>query len=60
MARVRAGVVQQKCHVLLEILSLPFLNSKGLSPPAQLAKILRKFSKEILEISLHAEILWKI
>ena len=60
MAQVRAGVVQQKCHELLGLLSFLFIHPKSLSPPARSLEMLKKFSKEILEIDLRAEILWKI
>tara|TARA_B110000211_G_C14085177_1_gene556366 strand:+ start:3972 stop:4145 length:174 start_codon:yes stop_codon:yes gene_type:complete len=57
MAQVRAGVVQQKCHELLGLLSFLFIHPKSLSPPARSLEMIKKFSKEILEIDLRAEIL---
>ena len=60
MAQVRAGVVQQKCHVLLGLLSFLFIHLKSLSPPARSLEMLKRFSKEVLEISILVEILWKI
>ena len=60
MAQVRAGVVQQKCHELLGLLSFLFIHPKSLSPPARSLEMLKRFSKEVLEINILVEILWKI
>jgi len=60
MAQVRAGVVYQKWHELLETLLFFLINSKSLSAPAQSLKKQKRFLKEILEINMLVEILWKI
>ena len=57
MARVRAGVVYQKWHDLLGLLSLISIKLKSLSTPARLKKILKKFLEEVSEINMNVEIL---